>query len=146
MKNILTFSLSFALILLINNSLSQTKYDRKVLGTWTGKISGSGIATKNITIVITRSNYILNDSVHEGICEGYSMVNNVNKTAFKGKITVEADMPIIIVKEPNTSKKNGIFHLEFGYFTENGIDSKLTCGSWTSYDNTLQRKINVRKR
>jgi hypothetical protein len=84
--------------------------------------------------------------VHEGICEGYSIVSNGNKIAFKGKIIVEADMPIIEVKEPNTSKKNGVFHLEFGCFTDKGIDSKLTCGTWTSYDKTLKRKINVRKR
>jgi hypothetical protein len=146
MKNILTFSLSFASILLINTCLSQTQYDKKVLGTWTGTISGSGIATKNITIVVTKSNFILNDTVHEGICEGYSIVSNGNKIAFKGKIIVEADMPIIEVKEPNTSKKNGVFHLEFGCFTDKGIDSKLTCGTWTSYDKTLKRKINVRKR
>jgi hypothetical protein len=146
MKNILTFSLSFASILLINTCLSQTQYDKKVLGTWIGTISGSGIATKNITIVVTKSNFILNDTVHEGICEGYSIVSNGNKIAFKGKIIVEADMPIIEVKEPNTSKKNGVFHLEFGCFTDKGIDSKLTCGTWTSYDKTLKRKINVRKR
>ena len=144
MTNVLTLSLSF--LLLFNMCLSQTEYDKKVLGTWTGTISGSGIETKNITIVITKSNFILNDKVHEGNCEGYSLVNNGNKTIFKGKIIVEADMPIIEVKEPNTSKKNGIFHLEFGCFKENGIDSKLTCGSWTSYDKTLKREINVRKK
>ncbi len=146
MKNVLTLNLSFLLILLLNICLSQTEYDKKVLGTWSGTISGSGIATKNITIVITKSNFISNDTVHEGICEGYSMVNNGNKTTFKGKIIVEANMPIIEVKEPNTSKKNGVFHLEFGCFTENGIDSKLTCGTWISYDKTLKRKINVRKK
>ena len=144
MQNVLTLSFSF--VLLFNMCLSQTEYDKKVLGTWTGTISGSGIETKNITIVITKSNFILNDTVHEGNCEGYSMVNNSNKTIFKGKIIVEADMPIIEVKEPKTSNKNGVFHLEFGYFTENGIDSKLTCGSWTSYDKTLKREINVRKK
>jgi hypothetical protein len=146
MKNVLTLNLSFVLILLLNICLCQTEYDKKVLGTWTGKISGGGIATKNITIVVTKSNFISNDRVNEGICEGYSSVNNGNKTAFKGKIIVEANMPIIEVKEPNTSKKNGVFHLEFGCFTDKGIDSKLTCGTWTSYDKTLKRKINVRKR
>ncbi len=146
MKKFLTLSLSSILILLCTTCLSQTEYDKKVLGTWTGVITGSGIATKNITIVITKSNFISNKKVHEGICEGYSMVNNGNKTAFTGKIIVEADMPIIEVKEPNTSKKNGVFHLEFGCFTENGIDSKLTCGTWTSYDKTVKRKINVRKK
>ena len=55
-------------------------------------------------------------------------------------------MPIIEVKEPKTSSKNGLFHLEFGCFTENGIDSKLTFGSWTSYDKTLKREINIRKK
>ena len=146
MKKFLTLSLSSILILLCTTCLSQTEYDKKVLGTWTGVITGSGIATKNITIVITKSNFISNKKVHEGICEGYSMVNNGNKTTFTGKIIVEADMPIIEVKEPNTSKKNGVFHLEFGCFTENGIDSKLTCGTWTSYDKTVKRKINVRKK
>ena len=146
MKNILILNLSFVLILLFNICLSQTEYDKKVIGTWTGTISGSGLATKNITIVITKSNFILNDKVYEGICEGYSIVSNGNKIAFKGKIIVEANMPIIEVKEPNTSKKNGIFHLEFGCFTENGIDSELTCGTWTSYDKTLKREINVRKK
>ena len=146
MKNVITLSLSFLLILLFNICFSQTEYDKKVLGTWTGTISGSGIATKNITIVITKSNYISNNKVHEGICEGYTIVNGGNKTTFKGKIIIESDMPIIDVKEPNTSKKNGIFHLEFGCFTENGIDSKLTCGTWTSYDKTLKREINVRKK
>ena len=146
MKNVLIQSLSFLLIFLFNVCLSQTEYDKKVLGTWTGTISGSGIATKNITIVITKSNCISNNKVHKGICEGYSLVNNDNKTTFRGKIIVESDMPIIEVKEPNTSKKNGIFHLEFGCFTENGIDSKLTCGSWTSFDKTLKREINVRKK
>ena len=74
MKKVLTLSLSF--VLLFNICLSQTEYDKKVLGTWTGTISGSGIATKNITILITKSNFIFNDTVHEGNCEGYSMVNN----------------------------------------------------------------------
>ena len=146
MKNVITLSLSFLLILLFNICFSQTEYDKKVLGTWTGTISGSGIATKNITIVITKSNYISNNKVPEGICEGYTIVNGGNKTTFTGKIIIESDMPIIEVKEPNTSKKNGIFHLEFGCFTENGIDSKLTCGTWTSYDKTLKREINVRKK
>ena len=90
MKNILTFSLSFVLILLFNICLSQTEYDKKVLGTWTGTISGSGIATKNITIVITKSNFISNDTVNEGNCEGYSIVSNGNKIAFKGNIIVES--------------------------------------------------------
>jgi len=144
MTNVLTLSLSF--LLLFNMCLSQTEYDKKVLGTWTGTISGSGIETKYITIVITKSNFILNDKVHEGNCEGYSMVNNGNKTIFKGKIIVDADMPIIEVKEPKTSNKNGVFHLEFGCFKENGIDSKLTCGYWTSYDQTLKREIKVRKK
>jgi hypothetical protein len=146
MKNILTLNLSFLLLSLFNVCLSQTEYDKKVLGTWSGTISGSGIVSKNITIVITKSNYISNNTVHEGICEGYSMVNNGKKTIFTGKIIVEADMPILEVKEPNTSGKNGIFHLEFGCFTENGIDSELTCGTWTSYDKTLKREINVRKK
>lgn len=146
MKNVLTLFVSLIVVLLFNTCLSQTEYDKKVLGTWTGTISGSGIATKNITIVITKSNYISNNTVHEGICEGYSMVNNGNKTIFTGKISVEADMPTIEVMEPKTSNKNGSFHLEFGCFTENGIDSKLTCGTWTSYDKTLKRKINIRKK
>ncbi len=146
MKNVLTLFVSLIVVLLFNTCLSQTEYDKKVLGTWTGTISGSGIATKNITIVITKSNYISNNTVHEGICEGYSMVNNGNKTTFTGKIMVEADMPFIEVMEPKTSNKNGSFHLEFGCFTDNGIDSKLTCGTWTSYDKTLKRKINIRKK
>lgn len=146
MKNSLTLGLSFVIILFINMCLSQTEYDKKVLGTWTGTISGSGIATKNITIVITKSNYISNNSVQEGICEGYSMVNNGAKTTFTGKISIEADMPIIEVNEPKTSNKNGSFHLEFGCFTNNGIDSMLTCGTWTSYDKSLKREINVRKK
>jgi hypothetical protein len=146
MKNVLSFCISFILALLFNVCLSQTEYDKKVLGTWTGTISGSGVATKNITIVITKSNFILNDTVHEGNCEGYSMVNNGNKTIFKGKIIVEADMPIIEVKEPKTSGKNGVFHLEFGCYTDDGINSELTCGTWKSYDKTLNRKIYVRKK
>ena len=146
MKNVLTLFVSLIVVLLFNTCLSQTEYDKKVLGTWTGTISGSGIATKNITIVITKSNYISNNTVHEGICEGYSMVNNGNKSTFIGKIMVEADMPFIEVMEPKTSNKNGSFHLEFGCFTDNGIDSKLTCGTWTSYDKTLKRKINIRKK
>jgi hypothetical protein len=72
--------------------------------------------------------------------------NNGKKTTFTGKIIVEADMPILEVKEPKTSGKNGIFYLTFGCFTENGIDSELTCGTWTSYDKTLKREINVRKK
>jgi hypothetical protein len=146
MKNVLILNLSFILILLFNICFSQTEYDNKVLGTWIGTISGSGIATKKITIVITKSNYISNNTLQEGICEGYSMVNSGSKITFTGKIIVEADMPIIEVMEPNTSKKNGVFHLEFGCFTENGIDSKLTCGTWTSYDKTMKRDINIRKK
>jgi hypothetical protein len=146
MKNVISLFFSLVVVLFFNMCLSQTEYDKEVLGTWTGTISGGGIATKNITIVITKSNYILNDTVHEGICEGYSMVNNGKKTTFTGKIIVEADMPILEVKEPKTSGKNGVFYLTFGCFTENGIDSELTCGTWTSYDKTLKREINVRKK
>jgi hypothetical protein len=69
MKNVLSLFVSLVVVLFFNMCLSQTEYDKEVLGTWTGTISGSGIATKNITIVITKSNYILNDTVHEGICE-----------------------------------------------------------------------------
>jgi hypothetical protein len=146
MKNIWSVFVSMLMAVLFNICWSQTEYDERVLGTWTGTISGSGVATKNITIVITKSNYILSENVHEGICEGYSMVNNGNKTTFTGKIIVEADMPIIEVYEPKTSNKNGKFHLEFGCFTDDGIDSELTCGTWTSYDKTLNRKIYVRKK
>ena len=55
-------------------------------------------------------------------------------------------MPILEVEEPKTNGKNGTFHLEFGCFTDKGIDSELFCGTWISYDKTLNRKINVRKK
>ena len=103
MKNVLTLNLT--LVLLFNICLSKTEYDKKFLGTWIGTIIGSGLATKNSVIVITKSNYISNNTVHWGICEGYNLVNNDNKTTFKGKIIVEVDMPIIEVNEPNTSTK-----------------------------------------
>ncbi len=140
----------FALVILFLmvlpfEGISQTEYDKTVIGTWAGTISGGGVATKNILIVITKSNYIVNDTVHEGRCEGYSVVNNGNKTFFTGKIFVDADMPILEVNEPKTSGKNGSFFLEFGCFINDEIDSELCCGSWTSYDKSLRRQINVRK-
>lgn len=62
MKNVLTLNLT--LVLLFNICLSKTEYDKKFLGTWIETISGSGLATKNSVIVITKSNYISNNTVH----------------------------------------------------------------------------------
>ncbi len=120
-------------------TFGQTEYDTKIIGTWTGTISGGGLSEKSLTVVITSSN------VEEGICEGYSLVNNAGKTTFTGYVMVEADMPIVEAAEPATSKKNGEFHLEFGCFTDYGIDSELCCGTWESYDKTIMRNIELRK-
>lgn len=136
----------FFLLIIPISGFSQSEYDLRIIGTWTGTISGAGLATKNITIVITKSNYQNHDANMRGVCEGYSTVNNGNKTFFKGNIIVEADMPIIDVKEPTTSQKNGKFYLMFGCLLDTGIDSELCCGTWTSYDKTLNRKIEARKK
>jgi hypothetical protein len=132
------------LIILPFYTFSQREYDKKIIGTWIGTISSGGLATKNITIVITKSNY--NFDLNKGTCEGYSIVNNGTKTIFIGEIIIEADMPIIEVKEPKTNSKNGQFHLEFGCFTDKGIDNELCCGNWISYDKSLNRNIEVRKK
>ena len=72
-------------------SIAQSGYDKTVLGTWKGEISGGGLPTKKITIVITKSDYEKgrNAPSHSGVCEGYSLVNKTNKTPFKGTIIVE---------------------------------------------------------
>ena len=145
MKSYLVSFVIHVLMILPYNAISQTEYDKRVIGTWKGTISGSGVASKSIIIVVTKSNYVSNDLVHEGKCEGYSLVNNGNKTFFTGRISVEADMPILEVNEPKTSGMNGSFFLEFGCFINDELDSELCCGTWTSYDKTLKRHINVRK-
>ncbi len=145
MKSIYILSVLFISSVFANISYGQTEYDNEVLGIWKGTISGSGLATKNITIVITKSNFIRGNDINKGKCEGYSMVNNGNKTFFSGTITVEADMPILELYEPNTSGKNGKFFLEFGCFIDDELDSELTCGQWTSFDKTIIRNIEVRK-
>jgi hypothetical protein len=120
-------------------SSGQTEYDSKIIGTWTGNIFGGGLSEKSLTVVITSSN------IQDGTCEGYSLVNNAGKTTFTGYVMVEADMPIVEAAEPATSKKNGEFHLEFGCYTDYGIDSDLCCGTWVSYDKTIKRSIELRK-
>ncbi len=120
-------------------SFGQSEYDTRIIGTWTGTISGGGLSEKSLIVVITSSNS------EEGICEGYSLVNNAGKTTFTGYVIVEADMPIVEAAEPATSKKNGEFHFEFGCFTDYGIDSELCCGTWVSYDKTIKRTVTLRK-
>jgi hypothetical protein len=121
--------------------MSQTSYDEIVLGTWVGHIYGGTLPKKSIKIVITKSDY----GSRNPICQGYSLVNNGNRTAFSGSIMVEADMPIIHAFEPRTSPKNGSFYLLFGCFEEGEIVDNECCGTWTSYDGKLKRKVKVKK-
>jgi len=120
---------------------AQSSYDKMAKGTWIGEIYGGGLQAKKITIVITEARY----QNGRGVCEGYSLVNQSNKTFFKGTMLVEADMPILEAFEPNTSPKNGKFHLEIGCYENDEIIDDLSCGTWTSYDQKIKRKIKVRK-
>ena len=129
----------FAILFFPLFCFSQSSYDKLTIGTWEGDIDGGGLPNKKLKIVITKSNY------HKGSCEGYSMVNNSNKTNFSGKLIVEADMPIIEGFEPKTNPKNGIFNLEFGCFENDEIINDLCCGTWISYDKKINRKIRVKK-
>ncbi len=134
------FFSSFTIVLFSSMfAMGQTEYDEKILGTWKGTISGGGLTEKSLTVVINSSNF------DEGTCTGYSLVNNAGKTNFVGLLIVEADMPIVDASEPETSKKNGIFHLEFGCFTDDGIVSEMCCGTWISYDKTISRNIELWK-
>ena len=120
---------------------SQSSYDNEVLGTWVGDIYGGGLPKKSIKIVMSKSNY----KEGGGACQGYSLVNNSNKTSFSGTVILEADMPIIEVYEPKTNPKNGKFYLEVGCFENDEIITDLCCGTWTSYDGKIMRKIRVKK-
>jgi hypothetical protein len=131
------FSLPFFLFPLF--CLSQSSYDKLTTGTWEGVIYGGGLPEKKLIIVITRSNN------KESLCEGYSMVNSSNKTSFKGKLMVEADMPIIEGFEPKTNPNNGIFHLEFGCSENDEIIDDLCCGTWISYNKKIKRMVRVKK-
>ena len=70
------------------------------------------------------------------------MANNGTKTI----LIIEADMPIMAAKEPKTNGKNGQFQMQFGCFTDNGINNELCCGNWISYYKSLNRNIEVRKK
>jgi hypothetical protein len=142
MKNeLVKILLSIVVILMPTLCQSQTTYDNEVLGSWVGEIYGGGLPKKSIKIVITKSNY----KAVGGVCLGYSLVNNSNKTSFSGTVIVEADMPIIEAFEPKTNPKNGKFYLLVGCFENDEIISDLTCGTWTSYDGKIKRKIRVKK-
>lgn len=137
MKQVLIFSI-IAIIPFL--AIGQTSYDKKVLGKWHGTIYGGGLKDKSITIVITSSDYR-----NGGNCEGYSLVNNGNKTPFIGKIIVEGDLPILNAYEPKTSPKNGKFYLDFGCSESDEIDTNHCCGTWESFDEKIKRKIRLEK-
>jgi len=132
--------LCFAILFFPIVCFCQSSYDKLTIGTWEGDIYGGGLPTKKIKIVITKSNY-----KNGGVCEGYSLVNNSNKTNFTGKLIVEADMPIVEGFEPKTNLKNGIFHLEIGCTENDEIIDDLCCGTWISYDKKINRKIRAKK-
>jgi len=136
--NLMKFFLIIAVFLIPTLCHSQTSYDKEVIGVWKGDIYGGGLPKKSITIVVTKSNSNLRT------CQGYSLVNNSNKTPFSGTIIIEADMPIIEVYEPKSNAKNGKFYLEIGCF-ENDEIIDLGCGTWISYDGKINRKIRVKK-
>jgi len=138
------FFLIIAVFLIPTICHSQTSYDKEVIGVWKGDIYGGGLPKKSITIVVTKSNYY-NSQRGVGTCQGYSLVNNSNKTPFSGTIIVEADMPIIEVYEPKSNAKNGKFYLSLLCFDENHEMIDLGCGTWISYDGKINRKIRVKK-
>ena len=126
---------------------SQSNYAKETLGIWVGSMSGGNLPSKKIKIVITKATY---KSGKTGYCEGYSMVNNSNKTYFTGNLFVECDSPQIEGFEPKTNPKNGIFNLSWGCFDEECFESaenldSSCCGTWISYDKKIKRKIIVRK-
>ncbi len=134
--------LIFFLLLFPLLCTSQNEYADEAIGTWVGTISGGNLPSKKITIVITNANYKFEKG---GFCEGYSLVNDANKTYFSGKLYVEADMPVIEAYEPKNNPKNGVFQLEIGCFVNFEIQDNTGCGTWTSYDKKIKRKIKVKK-
>lgn len=126
---------------------SQSNYAKETLGTWVGNIYGGELPTKKIKIVITKAYYKFEKG---GFCEGYSLVNNSNKTFFVGKLFVECDSPHKEVFEPKTNPKNGVFNLSWGCFDEECFENEestdsLCCGTWISYDKKVIRRIKVKK-
>jgi len=138
----------FYLLLLTYICSSQSSYSDETIGTWVGKIYGGGLPSKKIKIVITKAHYFNHEK--GGYCQGYSLVNNSNKTNFSGNLFVECDRPHIEVFEPKTNSKNGIFNLSWGcldpecYEEEKNTDG-LCCGTWISYDKKIKRNIKVKK-
>ena len=125
-----------------NSNLSE--YDKQILGTWTGTLSGSNLATRELVIVFTKSSF--NQQKNFGNVEGYSTVNNKNKTPFIGTFFCDADTPVLELNEPKTSGTNGTFKISsLSCEGEESVNSDEICGTWSSYNGQLQREVRLNR-
>lgn len=141
MKPILALLL-LTLIPIFSFSQELTEYDEEIMGTWEGTIYSSGLDTKTLKVMFTYSEF--NWETENGLVEGYSTVNNGNKTVFTGSYKVDGDMPFLELVEPKNNQTNGIFKLELRCTTDEGVQD-YCCGEWMSYNKEIQRKIRLEK-
>jgi len=137
MKTILIGTLIFLPFLVF----SQSSYDLEAMGVWSGKITGEGFQTEEVTIEIKKSRY----RRHKGFCIGYMSIGNTGRTKFKGSVFVEADLPYVEWNGSLIGQEIGFFHLEIGCISDDGIEYNVGCGSWSSEDEKTIRRIRVVK-
>lgn len=146
MKPFLTLIL---ITLVVNFSFCQyytsySEYDEHIWGSWEGTLSGGGLETKKLTVVFTYSEYNSYSDEDGGWVEGYSTVNNGNKTVFNGSYIVDADIPFLELSEPETNPTNGTFNISLRCETDDGFQD-YCCGEWTSYNKKIKRNIRLEK-
>jgi hypothetical protein len=126
-----------------DKDIEQSEYDNEILGTWSGTLSGSNLATKKLVVMITKSIY--NKQKKFGNVEGYSTVNNTNKTPLIGTFFVDADTPVLELNEPKTSGTNGTFKISSLTCDDYGTDPNKICGTWSSYNGQIQREVRLKR-
>lgn len=120
-----------------------TEYDKEILGTWSGTLSGSNLAKKKLVLVFTKSSF--NQQKNFGTVEGYSTVNGTNKTNFAGTFYCDADTPVLELNEPKSSGTNGTFKISNLSCEGEEISHDNICGTWSSYNGQLQREVKLTK-
>lgn len=121
-----------------------SEYDKEILGTWSGTLSGSNLATKKLVVVFTKSSF--NQQKNFGNVEGYSTVNNTNKTPFVGTFFCDADTPVLELNENKTSGTNGTFKISsLSCEGEESVNRDKICGTWISYNGQLQREVKLKR-
>ena len=125
------------------NDSELSEYDKQIIGTWSGSLSGSNLTTKKLVVVFTKSSF--NQQKNFGNVEGYSTVNGTNKTFFTGTYYCDADTPVLELNESKSSGTNGTFKIS-SLTCDGDMNGSKMCGTWSSYNGQLQREVSLSKK